>query len=208
MQPTNTSISLVSTCYYRLMPGDKLAVEIARVNLDTLTEPIEQVLARKAILQADLLSLDLNNPTLAGDKHIDYEIIRVYPTTAEIDWASPSGKLEILTGQTYLDFHILGFGNKITTATANSDYAKIAKLLQDRPEIELVLGVTYSTMAKLARRYQGFNIEKIELPDEVMNFASAVWQSLVPGKQFDSAHIVWQSRDDFITNPNFTSILN
>jgi len=173
----------------------------AHAQLLGISNPIEQAFANKAILQTAVLGFDKTETAFEAEKPIDIGIFRVFPTEAAMDWRSPSGELEISIGQTYLDFHIPK-SDSISNAAANEGYSQIAEIMQSRPNIIYIIGVTYSTMAISAKRNQGFNIEEIPLPEVVMNYASAFWQNMMPdakARQFQTAHIVWQDRENFIS---------
>ncbi|HUC95488.1 MAG TPA: hypothetical protein VMR76_00830 [Candidatus Saccharimonadia bacterium] len=176
------------------------ALEETRMQLSTLKDPTEQALARKAILQTDVLSYFEGDETFSKEKPLNFGILRVFPTIATLDWVSPSGEFEIGRGEIYLDFHLPKSDN-ISIRAANKGYVQIAEYMKTNPNIRYIMGVTYRIMAISARRNQGFNTEEIVLPEEVMNFATAYWQNMIPdakSKQFQTAHIVWQSRETFI----------
>lgn len=184
-----------------LMAEYRQGLDEAHAQLLGLSNPIEQAFANKAILQTVVLGFDKTETTFGAEEPFDIGIFRVFPTEATMDWSSPSGELAIISGQIYLDFH-MPKSDGISNAEANKGYSLIAKFVESRPDIIYIMGVTYRTIAISARRNQGFNTEEIELPESVMNYASAFWQNMMPDakpRQFQTAHVVWQDRENFIS---------
>lgn len=177
-----------------------LGLDVAHANLIGATDPTTQALARKALLQASILDGTGIDPQFGRTKPLSFGIFRVFKTTALIDWVSPTSQLALQQGQTYLDFH-MPKSDGLTNSAANDGYTQIAIYMATQPDITDIVGVTYRIMAISAQRNQGFNTEQLQLPSEVMDYASAYWQNMMPdvkAKQFTSAHVVWHSRDSFI----------
>ncbi len=182
------------------VPSRAEALDIAYTDLAALTNPSEIAIARKAILQTQVLGY--RDDELGFDKARPQSIgiFRVLPTVAAIDWATPSQKYKVASGETYLDFH-MPKSDGLTNQSADESYAKIAEYMKTDPDILSIMGVTYEVMARSAKQNQGFNTEEIDLPEAIMSYASAFWQNMMPDikpKRFESAHIVWQKRGDFI----------
>ena len=166
----------------------------------SFVNPLQQTIAQKAILQAGILGFTEGLNVSEPERIVDIGVFRVLPTTATADWAIPSGDLAIKTGETYLDFH-MPKSEGLSIAKADQGYQQIAEYMKEQPHIGHIIGVTYRIMAISGNRKHGFNTEQIELPQPVMDYASAFWQSLLPDvdpAKFQTAHIVWQTRDQFI----------
>ncbi len=179
--------------------------------------PLTQVLGVKALMQAAVIQDEFNPHVFAEsdpsrEPHpelplaqigeftaVDIDPFRVLPTRARTTWESPSGELHINKGELYLDFHLIGVGEGYEDA--NTGYANMAQFVRNNAEIGKVLGVTYKTMARHAQSRQGFNIERIVLPDEVQAQAVRVWM-FASGKakerHFQDAFAVWMDRKDFL----------
>ncbi len=164
------------------------------------TDPTHEAIARKAILQAQVLGYNEVASNFGDEKPVDIGIFRVFPTVATIDWVSPQKGLEIKVGDKYLDFHLTKKGD-VSHKTANEGYAQIAEYLKTKPDIAFMLGVTYRIMALSGERNQGFKTEEIDLPEPVMATATEYWQTLMPElkpRHFQTAYVIWQDREEFI----------
>ena len=172
----------------------------ARNELLSSTDPFVQSLARKAILQTSVHDFDGVEWPFQTERPTELGVFRVLPTVSDLDWSTVSEGLRLEKGQVYLDYH-MPRSDGLTNQIANEGYRSIAEYMESRPEISHIVGVTYRAMALSAKSNQGFEMEQLELPDAVMNFASAFWQNMMPDanpRHFKAAYAVWHTRDSFI----------
>lgn len=172
--------------------------EIVRMS-HLVGNPVERSVANKALDQVVLL----DRGPLAEPREVeglDIGLFRLLESQATNNWATDSGRFCLNAGDRYLDFH-MPVSESVAVEAATKSYQEIANFVKNDPAIVAVVGVTYRVMALSAVRRHGFSSEELTLPPAIMDLARAYWQELLPNakpSQFDTAHIVWHTRQSFL----------